>query len=160
MTYDELEERAANAFGAMAGLQGRLAKLFDVRPRAIRRWAEMNEIPDWAVEKFTNFEAAHESVKRGRDEWIIGNGFDDEGYNREYIFHTAEPRFYGRVVLVDGDGNPVSDEGETDILAGHTFKFSDTHWLCEVIWIDEPDDVEAILAVFEAAKAEYLNATE
>lgn len=77
--------------------------------------------------------------------WIIGDGED----GREYIVHTAPPRFFA---VVAGEGD------QADRLDGIVFGLDDVTDLCEIIWIDDPaacglSTTEDFLALFHRARA-------
>ena len=89
-----------------------------------------------------------------RDEWIVGSGQSPE--RREYIIHTAAPRFIARLVMVDEDmGEPHQ---AADLTSGITFDAGDIV-LCEMRWLDPPPvDREALTSLLATAvlMAQYL----
>lgn len=69
-----------------------------------------------------------------RDRWVVGEGPPPE--RREYVIHTAAPRFIARVVAVDDlSGQPEPREQPADITSGVVYGAGDS-LLCEVQWID------------------------
>lgn len=69
-----------------------------------------------------------------RDRWIVGEGPPPD--RREYIIHTAAPRFIARVVAInETTGEPELSEEPADIEGGIVYEAGDS-LLCEIQWID------------------------
>lgn len=83
-----------------------------------------------------------------RDEWIVSV----VPGGREYVSHLLRPRFVARVVAVDSDGLPRPEEEPADVLTGITYSGRD-YVLCEIVWIDNPPNTDALLKLFEEAEA-------
>lgn len=85
-----------------------------------------------------------------RDEWIVGEGPPPE--RREYVMHTAAPRFIARVVAMDELTDlPEPDEEPADVLTGVTYSAADSV-ICEIVWIDlAPTDPTALARLMERA---------
>lgn len=84
-----------------------------------------------------------------RDEWIVGEGPPPD--RREYLIHTAPPRFIARVVALD----VITDEPEPDEdpvgLAGVVYDSGDSR-LCKFVWIDPaPTDPTALTRLVDRA---------
>lgn len=85
-----------------------------------------------------------------RDEWIVGEG--PQPRRREYVIHTAAPRFIARVVAMDMlTDSPEPDEEPADVTTGIVYEAGDS-LLCEVTWIDAaPADPTALRQLLDRA---------
>jgi transcriptional regulator with XRE-family HTH domain len=85
-----------------------------------------------------------------RDEWIVGEG--PPPTRREYLIHTAAPRFIARVVAMDTlTDQPEPDEEPADTMTGVTYAAGDS-LICEITWIDPPpSDPTALLTLIDRA---------
>ena len=85
-----------------------------------------------------------------RDEWIVGEG--PPPGRREYLIHTAAPRFIARVVAMDAlTEQPEPDEEPADTMTGVTYAAGDS-LICEITWIDPPpSDPTALLTLIDRA---------
>lgn len=98
-------------------------------------------------------------------EWMMGSEALEDN-DREWIIHTATPRFIARIVIVGDDGLPLTDDDRTaDVVTGLTFSFmGDSHILCEFDWIDpppaDPDDVMRLLLAAATALEIYTQDSE
>ena len=121
-----------------------MSLLGSVRPEPGR---EPHRIADLALAVDDPDPHEHPAGPWPRDEWIIGEGQD----GREYVVHSAPPRFIARVVMTDEkDGTPLDSEEPADLVGGIVYAADPGTVLCEIDWIDEPQPSE-ITALMEAA---------
>ena len=71
---------------------------------------------------------------------------------REYLIHTAAPRFVARVLAMDEiSGEPEPDELPADPLSGVVYASGDS-LICDVEWIDRtPSDSVALARLMDEA---------
>lgn len=137
-----------------AGLTtGEMARRLGMNPRHLRRMAsgEQPISPSLAAEIHALFGAGEEpSPYYPRDRWIVGEGPPPE--RREYVIHTAVPRFIARVVAVDEfTGQPEPDEEPADLTSGIVYGCGEAR-LCEIQWIDPaPSDPMALTYLIDEA---------
>lgn len=149
MTAAELQTAAIAILGSAVGWQTRIARRLGVSDRQVRRWLAAGRIPDWVEDRIAELMGGIERSPWPRDEWIIGDGRD----GREYIVHTAPPRFVARIVAVDGDGNPEPGEEPADVISGTVYAIDDATVICEIEWIDKPRAGEVTQLLEAAADA-------
>lgn len=140
MTIDEFRAAAIALLRSEVGWQSAIARQLHIAPRTVRRWLHDTDIPDWVEARLAELmDSTAPNTAWPRDEWIIGEGIDRR---REYIVHTASPRFIARVVECEVDGLPIQEQQPADAVSGIT--------LCEIVWIDQPQ-LGAVTALLEAA---------
>lgn len=157
MTADEFTAAAIALLRTTVGWQSKIARRLGIESRTVRRWLHDGAIPLWAEARLKELMGGTAPVPFPRDEWVLGDGVSAAGQHREYIVHTAPPRFVARVVECDPDGEPRPDEVPADVLSGVVYVADATDAeeigsmvLCEIDWIDEPAAGE-ITGLLEAA---------
>lgn len=66
---------------------------------------------------------------------------DEQDWNElHYVLHLDCPRFYGRVAETDERGDAVPADRPADVLPGVLLNLADTLGVCEMTWIDPPDE--------------------
>ncbi len=154
MTAPEFRALAVAIYGKNNPWRLPLAARLGVSPRTIRRWASgKSRIPVRIVQALR---AITPTPDWPRDEWICGEGLPvTANHRREYVVHTAPPRFIARAVALENDDNPTNDEEPADNLSGIVYSASPDTDLCEIVWLDPPppttDEITAPLRA--AAKA-------
>lgn len=152
MTSDEFTAASIAILRTGVGWQTKIAERLGISRVTVFRWLKLNEIPGWAVEKLAEMMGARDLSPWPRDEWILGDALGGDGKRREYIVHTAAPRFVARVVAADDDSEPEPGEHPADTLSGTVYS-SDGYLICEIEWIDDPRPGE-ITQLMEAAADE------
>ena len=150
MTPDELQTAAIAILGSAVGWQTRIARRLDVSDRQVRRWLAAGRTPDWVDDRIADLMGGIDRSPWPRDEWIIGDGVASA---REYIVHTAPPRFIARIVACDADGRPEPGEQPADLVSGAVYAIDEATVLCEVEWIDKPRAGEVTQLLEAAADA-------
>lgn len=148
MTNTELRALGLAVWGAE--WQSPLARAMGVNKRTVARWASGDTvIPESVSLEIRRILGVGDTVNAEwpRDEWITGNA---AGGQREYIIHTARPRFIARVVNVNDEGLPVAGEVPADTLTGVCYSAGDSV-ICEIVWIDPPPAEAKLLALMDAA---------
>lgn len=86
-----------------------------------------------------------------RDRWIVGEGPPPN--RREYIVHTASPRFIARVVAIDEYTDEAEpDEEPADLASGSVYQANPEARLCEIQWIDPaPTDPTVLTRLMDQA---------
>ena len=144
---DEFTASSIALLRSAVGWQSEIARRLGVSSRTVRRWLAAGEVPEWAEARLGEMMGGTAAGPWPRDEWIIGEGKD----GREYVMHTAPPRFIARVVMTDEkDGTPLDSEEPADLVGGIVYAVDPETVLCEIDWIDEPQPGE-ITALMEAA---------
>jgi hypothetical protein len=149
MLSEEFTAASIALLRSAVGWQSAIARRLDVDSRTVRRWLAAGETPAWVDEKLQTFMGKLETLAFPRDEWIVGDSATSDGRRREYVIHTAPPRFVARVVAVDDDGQPEPAEEPADVISGVVYSAGDAV-LCELAWIDQPKAGQ-ITALLEAA---------
>lgn len=150
MKIADFERAAIALIGTAVGWQTKIARRLGVADRTVRRWIADGETPAWADEKLAELTGMTDRLPWPRDEWIVGDGVGEDGSSREYVIHTARPRFVARVVALDeATEEPEAGEHPCDTVSG-TVRQSGDYLLCEVEWIDDPLPGE-IVQLMEAA---------
>jgi len=156
MTPSEFETTGIAITRSAVGWQSKLATVLGVKSRTVRRWIaegrETGVMPASAQEAITR--AMGQADTRSvwpRGEWLIG--YDE--HDRLLVQHLQSPRFTARVVMTDGAGNPLPEEGPADVLSGTVYVAvgddpEGETLLCEIAWIDEPSPGE-VTQLLEAA---------
>lgn len=131
-----------------------LARRIGVTPRTMRRMlAGEQPILDRTVIALRALFGGGEapSTDWPRDEWIVGEGPPPD--RREYVIHTAAPRFIARVVAIDElTDRPEPDEEPADVTSGVVYAAGDETLLCEIVWIDPaPADPSALARLIDRA---------
>ena len=132
------------------GWQSAIARRLAVNSRTVRRWIHNDATPPWADAKLAEMIGRAGPVQTWpRDEWMVGDGIDDDGHRpHRYVAHLRPPRFVARVVDVDDDGEPFAGEGPVDMVSGEIYTSLGSGFaLLEIDWIDAiaPGDVSALL---------------
>lgn len=147
MTADEFTAAAIAILRTSVGWQTKIAERLGVNRRTVVRWLAAGETPPNIDEQLAKMMGARDIAPWPRDEWIIGDALGGDGQRREYIVHTAAPRFVARIVACDDDGVPDEAEEPAHTLDGYT---SAGYVICEIDWIDKPRPGE-ITQLMEAA---------
>lgn len=150
MTIDEFRTAAVAILRSAIGWQTAIAQRLGIEARTVRRWLAAGEIPVWVDGRMAELMGGLGPATWPRDEWIIGDGVTGDGRRREYITHTAAPRFIARIVAIDDDGNPEDEDLPADIVSGTIFQANPETLLCEFEWIDEVSS-GAVTHLLEAA---------
>lgn len=151
MEKHEFQSMAIALLRSAIGWQSEIARRLGVNARTVRRWIAAGEIPDWAEKQLRELIGGTSATPYPRDEWILGDGISERPNLREYLIHTAPPRFIARVVGVDDNMRPLRTEEPYDINSGVVVYTDIGGFLCEVEWIDQPDTGQ-ITALMEAAQ--------
>ena len=163
MTPSEIKTLFIGLFGANWKIQ--LADKTGINMRTIQRWSA-NGVEDDTINRILsqlNISDARRQMIWPRDEWLFSRRIiEDEDLVadetiRYYIIHTLYPAFIARVIKLDTDLKPISDEGAVDMLNGIIHVSPSQHlMLCEIKWIDQPSHREAeMTALFERAAIIY-----
>ena len=150
MTADEFTAASIAILRTSVGWQTKIADRLGVNRRTVVRWLAAGETPPDIDAKLAELMGARDLSPWPRDEWIIGDALGGDGKRREYIVHTAAPRFVARIVAADDDFEPEPHEYPVHTGDGYT---SDGYIICEIEWIDEPRSGE-ITQLMEAAADE------
>lgn len=152
MTADEFTAASIAILRTGVGWQTKIADRLGVNRRTVVRWLAAGETPPDIDAKLAELMGARDLSPWPRDEWILGDALGGDGTRREYIVHTAAPRFVARIVAADDDGEPEPGEHPADTLSGVVYS-SDGYLICEIEWIDDPRSGE-ITQLMEAAADE------
>ena len=150
MTGDEFAAAAIALLGSAVGWQSAIARRLRVNPRRVREWLARGETPAWVDQAITEQMGGISAAPWPRDEWIIGDGVTADGRAREYIVHTAPPRFVARIVMCGADGAPVREEQPAGASSGVVYWADPDTLLAEIEWIDQPAPGE-VTGLLEAA---------
>lgn len=128
------------------------ARRIGITPRTMRRMLSGEAITERTTKAINLLLGPREasSSDRPRDAWIVGEGPPPE--RREYVIHTAAPRFIARVVAMDMlTDQPEPDEEPADVIAGVVYSAAD-NVMCEITWIDPaPTDPTALRTLMDRA---------
>lgn len=85
-----------------------------------------------------------------RDEWIVGEG--PPPARREYVIHTAAPRFVARVVAIDELTDRPEPDEEPMAPGGVEYQAGPDSLICEIDWIDPaPAEPNALARLMDRA---------
>ena len=150
MTAADFQTAAIAILRSAIGWQTAIAQRLGIESRTVRRWLVTGETPAWVDGRIAEMMGGLGPAVWPRDEWIIGDGVTHDGRRREYIMHTAAPRFIARIVAVDEDGLPEDTDLPADIVGGTVYQADPETLLCEIEWIDEVSP-GAVTHLLEAA---------
>lgn len=152
MNAADFQRASIAILGSALGWQSAIARRLGIESRAVRRWMQIGEVPAWVEDRLAEMIGSQEISPWPRDEWIIGDGVTGTHHRREYIIHTAPPRFIARVVACDeDDGTPDPDEMPADVTSGTVYAADPWTALCEIEWIDPVPGPGEITRLMEAA---------
>jgi hypothetical protein len=155
MTKDDFITASIAILRTSVGWHAKIAKLLECDHRRIKEWLDKGETPDWVDHKIAELIQLKGSTPWPRDEWIVGDGVSHDGKLRQYVVHTAPPRFIARVVMCGEDQLPHEHEQPVDIDTGTVYTADGfdpeyTLLLSEIEWIDQPNPGE-VTHLLEAA---------
>ena len=121
MTREEFISNAVALVGGGHGWQTRLAHELDMSDRNIRKAVKDGPSEGVARALMQAMGEASNSVRHA--EWICGDG--DDG--REYLIHTAHPRFRC-IVVAEGDDYDIADD-DTGVFRNDDVYLAGWHWI-------------------------------
>lgn len=130
MVPERFSRQAIRFVGTPVEWKARLAYLLGVPLGDVEAWADGRlAVPEVVAARLRMEDAADVAPSPARDEWIRGTGLAlSNRPQRQYLVHTLEPRFIGRIVEL-ADDDPAADGAALLPLDG-------SHWLADVVWID------------------------
>lgn len=153
MTRDEFAATAIAILRSAVGWQSAIARRLGVEPRTVRRWLASADFPPDIETRMGGLIGAGDISPWPRDEWLVGDAVGEDGHRREYVMHLHPPRFVARVVAIDPDGDPETDEQPADVVSGTVYQADQETVLCEIDWIDDVSPGERVKWLDAAADA-------